>query len=192
MKHLVYLGVSLAFVHAAAAQGNRGGYMGFSLGSLSYEEEDEDFGVEVIDDTTSAYRIIGGYRFNDNFALEGGWGETGDIEGGFTEFIPGIGDITLNLSGEYEVLTVRALGIVPFERVSLLGGVGYYDADLDFTISVTGFGAVEGEAGDDGATLVGGFEFNLEHLDIRTEIEWFDSDDAVQAWDFSVGLLFRF
>jgi OmpA-OmpF porin, OOP family len=192
MKYLICLGMSLAFVHAASAQENRGGYLGFSVGSFSYEEEDEDFGIVVIDDTTSAYRIIGGYRFNDHFALEGGWGKTGDFEENFTELVPPFGTITFSLSGEYEVLMVRALGIVPFERVSLLGGVGYYDADLDYTISVTGFGAGAGEAGDDGATLVGGFEFNLERLDIRTEVEWFDSDDGVKAWDFSVGLLFRF
>ena len=47
----------------------------------------------------SAYRIIGGYRFNDNFALEGGWGKTGDLEESFTEVIPPFGTVTLNLSG---------------------------------------------------------------------------------------------
>jgi hypothetical protein len=35
-------------------------------------------------------------------------------------------------------LGVRTLGFLPFEKVSLLGGVGYYDADLDATVSVTG------------------------------------------------------
>jgi hypothetical protein len=182
--------MSLAFAQAAAAQDRDGGYMGFSIGSFSYEEE--DLGVMIVDDSASAYRIVGGYRFSDNFALEGGWGKTGDLETSFTEFIPGFGNLTFDMSGAYEVLTVRALGIVPFERVSLVGGLGYYDAQLDATVSVTGLGTFDAEDSDNGATLVGGLEFNLERIDIRAELEWFDTDDGIEAWDISVGMLFHF
>ena len=190
MKYLIWLGLSLGFVHAAAAQDRAGPYMGFSVGSFSYEEEDEDFG-SLIDDTTSAYRLMGGYRFNDNFALEGGWGKTGDIEESFSEFVPGFGNVTFDVGAEFDVLTVRALGFIPFERVSLLGGVGYYDSDIEVTVSVAGVGSGSEGASDDGATLIGGFEFNLERVDIRTELEWFDVDDG-ESWDVSVGVLFSF
>ena len=192
MKHLIYLGMSLAFVHAAAAQeANSGPYMGFSVGSFSYEEEDEESGL-VIDDTSTGYRLMGGYRFTDNFAVEGGWGKTGDIQDSYTESIPPFGNFTLNISGEYEVLTVRALGIIPFERVSLLGGLGYYSADLDLTVGIPGFGEGSASDSDDGATLVGGLEFNLERIDIRTELEWFDVDDGAEAFNLGVGVLFNF
>jgi OOP family OmpA-OmpF porin len=192
MKYLICLGLSLGLANAAAAQDRSGAYMGASVGSFSYEEEDEFIGT-IIDDSATAYRIMGGYRLNDNFAVEGGWGETGDLEGGFTELIPPFGTITLNIVGNYEILTVRALGFLPFERVSLLGGVGYYDADLDATVSVTGLvGPVDASGSDDGATLVGGIEFNLERVDIRAELEWFDVDSGSEAWDASVGVLFHF
>jgi OOP family OmpA-OmpF porin len=192
MKHFIYLGMSLAFVHAAAAQEeNRGAYMGFSVGSFSYEEEDEELGL-AIDDTSTGYRLMGGYRFSDNFAVEGGWGKTGDIQDSYTQSIPPFGDFTLDISGEYEVMTVRALGIIPFEKVSLLGGVGFYDADLDLTVGISGFGDASATDSDSGATLVGGFEFNLERVDIRTELEWFDVDDGAEAFDLSVGVLFNF
>jgi len=192
MKHLIYLGMSLAFVHAAAAQEeNRGAYMGFSVQSFNYEEEDEELGL-AIDDSSTGYRLTGGYRFSDNFAVEGGWGKTGDIQDSYTESIPPFGDFTLDITGEYEVLTVRALGIIPFDRLSLLGGVGYYDADLDLTVGIAGFGEASASDSDDGATLVGGLEFNLDRIDIRTELEWFDVDDGAEAWDLSVGVLFNF
>lgn len=192
MKYLVCLAMSLAFVQAAGAQERSGAYMGFSIGSFTYEEQDDELGITVVDDSASAYRIMGGYRFNDNFAVEGGWGETGDLEESFSAFVPGFGNLTLNMKGDYEVLTVRALGIVPFDKVSLIGGVGYFDAELNATVSVTGLGSGDAEASDDGATLVGGLEFNLQRVDIRTELEWFDTDDDIEAWDVSVGVLFRF
>jgi OOP family OmpA-OmpF porin len=187
MKRLIYLGMSLAFVHAAAAQEeSSGAYMGFSVGSFNYEEDG------LIDDSSTGYRIMGGYRFSENFAVEGGWGKTGDIQDSYTESIPPFGDFTLDLTGEYEVMTVRALGIVPFENLSLIGGLGYYDADLDLTVGIAGLGEESFSDSDDGATLVGGLEFNLDRIDIRTELEWFDVDDGAEAWDLSVGVLFNF
>ena len=193
MKYLICLGMSLALAQAASAQDRDGAYMGFSAGSFSYEEEDDEFGT-IIDDTTSAFRIVGGYRFNDNFAVEGGWGRTGDLEESFTEFLPPFGNVTLTLTGDYEVLTVRALGFLPFEKVSLVGGGGYYDAEANVSASVVGLGTaveVSDEGSEDGLTLVGGLEFNLQRIDIRGELEWFDIDDA-EAWDVSIGVLYHF
>jgi opacity protein-like surface antigen len=163
--------------------------MGFSAGSFNFADDEE-----VFDDSTSTYRIVGGYRFNENFGLEGGWGETGDIEVSETEFIPQFGNITVNLGVDFEVLTVRALGFLPFDRLSLVGGVGYYDADFTITGTASALGMTVSESDSDsenGATLVGGLEFNLERIDIRGELEWFDIDDA-EAWDFSIGVLFHF
>ena len=189
MKYLICLGLSAAFVYGAAAQDRAGPYAGFSAASFSFEEDDEElpFGIPNIDDTTTAFRLIGGYRFSDNFALEGGWGKTGDVE----ESVTPIPNFTLNIGAEFEVLTVRALGILPFERTSVLGGLGYYDADVELTASLTGFGSESEDTSEDGITLIGGFEFNLERVDIRTELEWFDVDDG-EAWDVSVGVLFSF
>jgi outer membrane protein with beta-barrel domain len=185
MKSLICLGFALAFVQAAVGQERGGPYMGFSVGSFSYEESVEDLDVSI-DDTTTMYRILGGYRFSDNFALEGGWSKTGDIE----ESAAFLG-IPFNVGAEFEVLTVRALAMVPFERTSLLGGVGYYDSDIEVSVVVPGIGSGSESTGEDGVTLVGGFEFNLERVDIRTELEWFDIDEG-DAWDVSVGVLFSF
>ena len=190
MKYLICLGLSLGFVQAAAGQDRGGPYMGVSVGSFSYEEDVDELDLGI-DDSTNTYRLIGGYRFSENFALEGGWGRTGDIEESFSEPFPPFGTVTFDVGAEFEVLTVRGLGFIPFESVSLLGGIGYYDADIEVTASVPGLGSGSEETGENGATLVGGFEFNLERVDIRTELEWFDVDDG-EAWDLSIGVLFSF
>lgn len=39
--------------------------------------------------------------------------------------------------------------------------------------------------------LVGGLEFNLERVDIRAELEWFDVEDA-EASGINVGVFFHF
>lgn len=190
MKHLICLGLSLAFVQAANAQDRSGPYMGVSVGSFSYEEDVDELGLGI-DDSTNTYRLMGGYRFSESFALEGGWGRTGDIKESFSEPFPPFGILTFDIGAEFEVLTVRGLGFIPFERVSLLGGIGYYDADIDVTVSVPGFGSETEGTSEDGATLIGGLEFNLERVDIRAELEWFDVDDA-EASGINVGVLFHF
>ena len=131
-NYLLCLALSLAFAQAAAAQDRSGGYMGFSVGSFSFAE-DED----LLDDSATAYRVMGGYRFNDHFAVEGGWEKTGDVEESFSEVIPPFGTVTLNIGADFEILTVKALGFIPFEKVSLLGGVGYFDADANISASAT-------------------------------------------------------
>jgi OOP family OmpA-OmpF porin len=157
--------------------------MGFSIGTFDYEENDAGLGLSF-SDSTSAYRLFGGYQFNDNFAVEGGWAATGDIE----DSIGGL----VSVSADYEILSVRALGIAPLDRMSLFGGVGYYDADVSVTATVPGIGQFEADGSDSGATLIGGIHFDLKRLGIRAEYEWFDSEDAVDVWDINVGLLFRF
>lgn len=179
--------VVLGMSSQALAQegGGEGAYLGASLGKFDYEETVDAFGVEFSDSAT-AYRIFGGYRFNENFALEAGWGATGDLEETYTD-----GFDTAVIRGDYEVLTVRALAIAPFDSVSLYGGVGYYDATLDGSVSIIGFLQESFEGDDSGATLVGGLQFDLDKVSIRAEYEWFDTDSSVDAWDISVGLLFR-
>ena len=72
MRHALALIVCLGLAQTANAQDMSGGYIGFALGAMDYEEVDEDLG-ETLSDTSTAYRFLGGYRFTDNFAVEGGW-----------------------------------------------------------------------------------------------------------------------
>jgi OmpA-OmpF porin, OOP family len=190
MNRLLCLVLVVAFAQATAAQEveeDRGPYLGLSLGAFDYEQENGELGMSV-DDTTPAYRIIGGYRFNEHFALEGSWGKSGDL-GESTVF----GNVGADIEGEYEVRTIRAIGILPLgEKVSLYGALGYYDAKLDATVTTTSFlGSFDVEDTSDGPTLAVGVLFDLERVDVRAEIERF-IDAGSDALEFKVGVFFRF
>lgn len=113
MRNALALILCLGLAQTANAQDMSGGYIGFALGAVDYEVADEDLG-ETLSDTSTAYRVLGGYRFSDNFAVEGGWVQTSDLEENIVETLPLFGTLTLDVDAELEVLTVRALGIIPF------------------------------------------------------------------------------
>ena len=201
MKPFIWIVITIGAAHVASAQEDardedRGPYVGLSLGSFSYEEADPFVGQ--LDDTTSAVRIIGGYRFSDHFALEGSWLKTGDLEDSFTRSTSQGGVFGINVKGDYDVRTIRALGILPLnDNVSLYGGLGYYESELNATVTsqtltAPGPGSYDVEAGDEGSTIVGGVEFKLKRISIRAEIEELNTKKESDAWDFNVGMLFRF
>ena len=202
MKRLMCLVLMVVFADAAAgqevrevleapkvheAQEDHGPYLGVSLGSFNYKEDSGQFGI-FVDDAASAYRIVGGYRLNDHFALEGSWGEARNI-GNSTIFSNG----TAGVQGDYELLTVRALGILPLgDRISLYGALGYYEAEFDATVTNSFFASsFDAENRTDGATLAFGALFELERVDVRAEVERF-LDSGSEAWGLNVGVFFRF
>jgi hypothetical protein len=187
MRNLMVVGALWLFAATANAQDYSGPYLGVSVGSFDYTESDE-LGV-LIADSAAAYRLIGGYQVNENLAIEAGIGKTGDLK----ESFPFIGGGSLDVRADYEFVTVRALGLVPLDSFDFFGGIGYYDATVNVSATATGAGSLgEDEDDDSGATLLGGVQFYLDNFTIRGEYEWFDTDSDVEAWDISVGVLFRF
>jgi hypothetical protein len=188
---LTCLGV--AYVSDAAAQA--GGYIGGALGTFDYEESDEI--VFPLSDSTSAYQLFGGYTFNEHLALELDIGRTSDIEGSFTETVPGIGDITFDVEATFDIYTFQVLGFLPFERLSLFGGVGYSSASISGPVSARGFGDVGVVDGHErGATASGGIQYDfgldLESFSIRGEYQWFDFGSDIDASGLNIGVVFRF
>jgi hypothetical protein len=59
------------------AQDEPGAYLGCGLGQFDYEE----YAVGVtLDDTALAYKVYGGYRFDETWALEAAYGQTDDLK----------------------------------------------------------------------------------------------------------------
>jgi hypothetical protein len=56
----------------ALAQDKEGAFLGAGVGQFDLQEEGD--GQLAIDDTALSYRIYGGYRFNDTWAVEGAYG----------------------------------------------------------------------------------------------------------------------
>lgn len=191
MKYLLAVVCAITSV-SSYAQESSGAYMGFGVGSFDYAESDAASGISL-SDNASAYRLFGGYRFSENFSVEGGWGATGDLKDTVTATLPGFGTMSFDTAADFEVLTVRALGRLPFDNVALFGGVGYYDSEVDVSVSVQGIGEVgSGSGSDSGATIIGGLEFAVSRVNLRAEYEWFDTDSSVDASMLGLGLFFNF
>jgi OmpA-OmpF porin, OOP family len=194
MQRLVCSLLLFGLAFTAQAQEIRGGYVGLALGAFDFRQNDEAIGLGF-SDTTSSYRILGGYQFNSNYAVEAGWGATGDIKESFRVNNPFFGNQSLDISVDYEIATVRGLAIAPFSSVTIFGGVGYYDAKS--TLGVRYQDALETltfseSDSDGGATIIGGVQFELRRIAIRGEYEWFDTDGGVDAYNVGVVVLLRF
>lgn len=190
MRHFLGLALFFGLMATTQAQEIRGGYVGAAVGAFNFKSG--DFGIS---DTSGSYRVLGGWQFNSNYAVEAGWGESGDLEETFRGFTP-TGDIQVDLGASYEIWSVRALTMAAFSSMNIFGGAGYYDATLSmsfaqFENSVEVFRDAA-ETTDSGATVVGGFQFDLRRITLRGEYEWFDTDGSIDATSLNVVALFRF
>lgn len=72
---LMVCGVFAASAAQAQVEGS-GGYFGLSAGQVAlqdYCESEPGLTVTSCDDGDTGYRVFGGYKFNRNFAVEGGY-----------------------------------------------------------------------------------------------------------------------
>jgi len=94
-------------------------YVGASVGNASL---DEDFdGLRINDDTTT-FRLVAGWRFNDYFSLEGGYQDFGDFE----QSVDGVdGPFTAKLSADGFVFGATGRASVS-ERFALTGRAGVF------------------------------------------------------------------
>jgi hypothetical protein len=193
MRTLALL-LCLAVAPLAHAQDDRGMYFGAGLGSFDYDES----AFDGVSDSAYTYRLFGGYKFIDHFALEFGLAGTGDLEETFTETAPGFPPLTLNVDLNLDIYTLSALGILPLERFSLFAGAGYYSASFGGDVNIEGFGdagSFDGE-NENGATATFGiqrdFGLDLKSLSIRGQYDWYDFPDGIDASGITISMLFRF
>jgi len=110
---------SLVFF-AGPISAQAGGF--FVGGSIGKADLNEDFDGLVVDDNSTAFRVVAGWRFNDYFALEGGYHDFGDFEQDFDNAgVPS----TAKLSADG--FTLGFQGSVPVsERFALTGRAGMF------------------------------------------------------------------
>lgn len=131
----------------ALAQDGRG-YIGLGLGMST--SKDACVGISgpgiSCDDQDTAFKILGGYRVNPNFAVEVGYTNLGEVSASFT----GLGTISIESSG-FEVLAVGIAPVAP--NWSLFGKLGFFIWDVD---AKDGTGLV-GDMSESGSDLTYGF-----------------------------------
>lgn len=147
------------------------------------------------DDRDTGYKIYGGYQFNKNFALEGGYFDLGKF--GFTAITVPAG--TLNGNIKLRGLNLDAIGILPItEKFSAFGRVG-----LNYAEATDSFTGIVPLIDSNPSKRDTNYKFGLglqyafsESLAMRAEVERYRIDDAVgNKGDIdlvSVGLLYRF
>jgi hypothetical protein len=192
MRFLVFLALAIAAVPAAQAQPTSA-YYGLQIGEFDYRESD-DLGSNLIDETVTSYRLMVGYQFTENLAFEGGWGKTDDVVAHFPldlGFPVGIVDTTLTY--EFEILTVRFLGVLPFDNgITLLGGLGYADMDWEGTIDYGGYGQGSGDLSEGDLTYFAGVQYDFERFAIRLAYDKYDlSSDYSDIDETSISFFYK-
>nr|MDP2192313.1 outer membrane beta-barrel protein [Rhodoferax sp.] len=149
------------------------------------------------DDRDTGYKIFGGYQFNKNFALEGGYFDLGQFGFTATTVPPGTLSGNIKLRG----LNLDIVGTLPItERFSMFGRVGANYAQARDSFSGTGSVVVlnpNPSKRETNLKLGLGLQYAFtESLSVRAEMERYRVNDAVgNKGDIdliSVGLVYRF
>jgi len=191
-----------------AAADDIGWYGGANVGQSRAKIDDprittglleEGFSTTSINDDNrdTGYKLFGGYQFNPNFALEGGYYDLGRF--GFNANTLPAGALNGNI--RVRGVNLDAVGILPFtEKFSAFGRVGLNYADA--RDSFTGSGLVDVTNPDPSKSSLNyklglGLQYAFtESVAMRVEAERYRIDDAVgNKGDVdlvSVGLIYRF
>lgn len=151
----------------------------------------------INDDRSNGYKLYGGYRLNQNFAVEGGYFDLGGF--GFNATTAPTGTLSGNI--KLRGLNLDLVGTLPItERFSAFGRIGANYAQARDTF--TGTGAVHvlnasPSARDTNLKVGLGLQYALtDSLAMRAELERYRINDAVgNKGDIdmvSVGLVYRF
>lgn len=163
------------------------GLLGSGFTTTSIEDYNSDTG----------YKIFGGYRFNRNFSLEGGYFNLGKF--GFTANTVPVG--TLKGDIKLQGVNLDAVGTLPLtEKMSVFGRLGLHYTEAKDSFRGTGLVAVTNPNPSESA---GNYKFGFgaqydftESLALRLEAERYRVNDAVgNQGDIdlvSLGIVYRF
>jgi len=172
-------------------------YLGASIGEASIEAKDDLDGEPFkVDDSDTAYKIFGGYMFNDYIGVELGYVDMGTVSERFSfdggEFS---GPIDAAITADITGFTAHVVGQVPVGPVDLFAKAGLISYEAKGRATVSYFSTTESErfkdTGEDFAYGVGA-KWNLGNFAIRAEYEMFDISDVDDLDMISIGVQFTF
>jgi hypothetical protein len=178
----------LALAAAPAADAQDGtAYYGLSIGEIDYSED-------VFSDSVNAWHLMVGYMFLEHLGVEGSYGQSETIRDTETGFIaPGV-------SGEFsyeseldKILTIRLVGVLPFEDIgiSLIGGVGYADIEQELELGFNGvpLGSIEGSGSN--PAYYAAVQYDWDRIALRLGYEKYDFDGDVDAEEISLNFFYK-
>lgn len=179
-------------------------YMGLGLGQSMVDFEGSDFDAlyavdgfttsTSVDDGDTAWKIFGGYRLNENFAVEAAYVDYGTITADSIVTVPLAGSINVDLDAT--AWAIDAVGIMPLvDGFDLFGklGVAAWDIDSSITVALPPF-VISGSPDDDGTDFhfgVGASLIAVDNIAMRLEWERISGDDSLDVWSLGVQYSFE-
>jgi OOP family OmpA-OmpF porin len=176
---------------AQAKNTETGFYIGASVGQ-STADCDTSGTTLSCDDTDTAYKVFGGYKFNKNLAVEAGYAPLGEVNAS------GGG---VNITAEANVWDLVAVGMLPLgNNFSIFGKLGVYNGKVEVSSNVPG---ISGDKTTTDLTYGLGAQFDFtRNLGIRGEWQRYASaktpsiagsgEDKTDIDVLSLGVLWKF
>jgi OmpA-OmpF porin, OOP family len=120
----LFVGILLSAATGASAQGPGGGfYLGGALGQATFKEWCTTGGTfNSCNDTDTAWKLLGGYRFNRYFAVEASYVEWGEVTASLNLGVPPAREV----AASQHSYGLAAVGTLPVgERFELFGKAGF-------------------------------------------------------------------
>lgn len=155
----------------SGAVGAQSGYLGLSVGQTDIDTSGFDDGRSIA--------ITGGYKFNENFAIEAAFVDLGDSEDNE--------DPVWTIEGDG--FNLSAVGIVPVnETIDIFGKIGVFMWDL--SLDEAGLGEIYSDDGTDLSFGIGASANLTEQFGVVFEYQRFDIDG--DASNISIGARLNF
>lgn len=168
-------------------------YYGLSIGEFDYE--DNLGGGAVFSDSVSTWHLMVGYQFLEHLAVEGAYGASGTIRDTrvFPGILPGQQDEVSYETELDRILTIRLLGVLPFEDagISLMAGIGYADIKQEIELGLNGVPLASGDVSANNPAYFLGVQYDWERLAIRLGYEKYDLDGDVDATEASLTFFYK-
>jgi hypothetical protein len=161
-------------------------YIGVAVGEVTIETEDTIEFVDFdFDESDTAFKLFGGYMFNEYLGVEVAYVDMGSPSGSFGF------DGGESLEAEVSGFTAYGVANLPLGPIDLFAKVGALAWDADLTVSYFGN---ELSASDDGIDLAYGVgaRYRFGNVGVRAEYEIFDIDGVDDVFMWSVGAEYRF
>ena len=193
--------VGFAAVNASAAVAAESGwYGGLSIGPTNAKVNEDRIraglaGVTSIDtdENSFGFKLLGGYKVNKNFAVEGGYFNLGKFS-----YTANTAAGSQTGTAKFQGLNLDAVGILPMtQKFSALGRVGLTYTRAKDTFSGVGVSDPNPKKSEGNYKLGLGVQYDFtESLGLRGEVERYRINDAIgnkgSAHMFSVGLVYIF
>lgn len=172
---------SIAVAPAAYADNEDGFYVGAGVGRFNAQIDDVDAVSPTIndwDENDTAYKVFGGWRFSEMFALEVAYINLGEPSG---EVVPGF-----NVDASVDGFAPYVVATIPLGIFEVYGRLGYYFYDANLGVETGLGGRVQVDEESEDIVYGAGIGLDLlDHINVRLEYERFDLqglDDTDALW----------